>query len=82
MMKEIEKYQPIIVFKGKNIRRTLHDNEWWFVVKDIVAVLTDAANVTDYIKKMRQRDPQLAEGWGQIVTPLSVETSGGLQKLI
>ena len=81
MSNEIQKQEPIIVFKGKNIRRTMHNNEWWFVVKDVVDALTDTANSTDYIKKMRQRDPSLAEGWGQIVTPLSVETSGGAQKL-
>lgn len=81
MTKEVQKYQPIIVFKGNNIRRTMHNDEWWFVVKDIVEALTDTTNSTDYIKKMRQRDPALAEGWGQIVTPLSVETPGGAQKL-
>ena len=81
MKNQIKEYQPIIVFKGKNIRRTLHNDEWWFVVKDIVEVLTDTANVTDYLKKMRQRNPQLSEGWGQIVTPLSIETSKGAQKL-
>lgn len=81
MKQEIQSYQPIIVFRGKNIRRTLHRDEWWFVVKDIVEALTDTANATDYIKKMRQRDPSLSEGWGQIVTPLSVETSGGKQNL-
>ncbi len=81
MAKKTQLSQPIIVFKGKNIRRTLHNNEWWFVVKDVVEALTDATNVTDYIKKMRQRDLVLAKGWGQIVTPLSVETPGGKQNL-
>ncbi|MCI6196900.1 MAG: hypothetical protein MR670_06675 [Prevotella sp.] len=28
---------------------------------------------------MKKRDPSLAEGWGQIVTPLSVQTAGGKQ---
>jgi len=81
MSKEIENCKPIIVFKGKNIRRAMHNNEWCFVVKDVVEALTDTTNSTDYIKKMRLRDPSLAEGWGQIVTPLSVETAGGTQKL-
>lgn len=81
MKQETENYQPIIVFKGKNIRRTFHQDEWWFVIKDIIEALTDTANATDYVKKMRQRDSFLSEGWGQIVTPLSVETAGGNQKL-
>ena len=33
------------------------------------------------LKKMRVRDPVLSEGWGQIVTPLSIEISGGKQNL-
>ena len=36
---------------------------------------------TDYIKKMRKRDPELAKGWGQIVTPLSLMTNGGRQRV-
>ena len=30
---------------------------------------------------MRKRDELLSQGWGQLVTPLSVETAGGKQKL-
>lgn len=81
MTKEVDINQHMIVFKGKNIRRVLHNNEWWFVVKDIVEALIDTSNSTDYIKKMRLRDPALSEGWGQIVTPLSIETPGGKQNL-
>ena len=81
MTKEISETQHIIVFKGKDIRRTLHNDEWWFAVKDIIEALTDTVNSTDYIKKMRQRDPTLSKGWGQIVTPLWIYTPGGKQNL-
>ena len=68
-------------FQKKEIRKTLHENEWWFVVVDVVAALTDSANPTDYLNKVRQRDPELAKGYGQIVHPLTVQTAGGPQKL-
>ena len=55
--------------------------QWYFCVVDVVEVLTDSKNPTDYIKKMKKRDPSLAEGWGQIVTPLSVQTAGGKQRV-
>lgn len=71
----------LAIFNGKGIRRTLHNNEWWFVITDVVSALTDSVNSSDYIKKMRSRDKELSKGWGQIVTPLSIETSGGKQKL-
>ena len=60
----------VAVFKGKEIRKTIHNNEWWFSVADVIGVLTDSADVRQYIKKMRQRDPQLESYWGTICTPL------------
>ena len=73
----------IKLFESKQIR-TVWDEErekWYFSVVDVVAALTDSVNPTDYLKKMRQRDPELSKGWGQIVTPLSYKTAGGPQKL-
>ena len=58
-----------------------HNEEWHFFVVDIAIALTDTINVTDYIKKMRKRDEELAKGWGQIVTPIEIETRGGKQKI-
>jgi len=71
----------LAVFNGKNIRRTLHHDEWWFSVADVVAVLTDSVNPQAYLKDMRRRDEELSKGWGQIATPLSIETVGGKQKV-
>ena len=71
----------IAIFQRKEVRRTLHNTEWWFVIADVVAALTDSADVTQYVHKLRQRDPELAKGWVQIVHPLIVPTSGGAQKL-
>ena len=70
----------IVLFNEQTIRRAWHNNEWWFVVTDIVQALTDSTNPTDYIKKMRKRDPDLAQGWGQFVTPLVIQTAGGKQR--
>jgi len=71
----------LALFKGKKIRKTLHLNEWWFVIQDVVRVLIDSIDASDYIKKMRKRDEELSKGWGQFVTPLSIQTEGGLQQL-
>jgi DNA-damage-inducible protein D len=73
--------KKVVVFQSKEIRRTLVNDEWWFVVVDVVEALTDTVNASDYIKKMRSRDTELSKGWGQIVTPLSIETQGGIQKV-
>lgn len=71
----------IAVFRGKEIRKTIHNSEWWFVIEDVVLVLSDSKNPKGYIKDMRRRDPELKKGWGQIATPLSIDTPGGKQKM-
>ena len=80
-MNKNEDKNKLVVFQDKAIRRTWHNDEWFFAVVDVVAVLTDSVNPSDYIKKLRHRDPALSEGWGQIVTPLSIPTAGGVQKI-
>ncbi|MCJ7482085.1 MAG: Bro-N domain-containing protein [Thermodesulfovibrionales bacterium] len=72
----------IAVFKGKSIRKTLFNNEWWFVIEDVVLVLTDSSDPKQYIKRMKQRDLELNKGWVQIVHTLAVDTEGGQQKMI
>src|SRR5574344_499951 len=75
--------QTLKLFEEKKVR-TIWDDEqekWYFSIVDVVSVLTDSINPSDYIKKMKKRDPMLAEGWGQIVTPLSIQTAGGRQKV-
>jgi hypothetical protein len=67
----------IAVFKGKEIRKTIHKNEWWFSVSDVVEALTDSADPKQYIKKMRQRDPELNSYWGTICTPLEIVAPDG-----
>ncbi len=73
----------IKLFESKKIRSVWNeeDQKWYFSVADVVEALTDTVNVTDYIKKMRKRDEELSKGWGQVVTPLEMETTGGKQKI-
>ena len=71
----------IVVFQEKAIRRTWHNEEWWFAIVDVVAILTDSVQPEGYVKDLRRRDKELAKGWGQIATPLRVETEGGTQRV-
>lgn len=76
----------IAIFQKKEIRKTLHNNEWWFVITDVVAALTDSVDPQGYLKDMRKRDPDLSgafKGGGQFAPPLALEfdTLGGRQKL-
>lgn len=77
-----EKSVKLAVFKGKKIRRTLHKNEWWFSIADIVEALTDSPDPKQYIKKVRQRDPELNSNWGTICTPLELIAEDGKKRKI
>jgi DNA-damage-inducible protein D len=46
----------IALFQRKEVRRTIHNNEWWFSVVDVVAALTNSANPRDYWFKMKIRE--------------------------
>ncbi len=74
--------KAIVVFQGKNIRRTWHNNEWWFSVFDIISVLTDSADPGQYVKKMRSRDPVLSVNWGTICTRLEILALDGKKREI
>ena len=55
----------IAIFKGKEIRKTIYNNEWWFSVVDICGALTDSQDSGAYWRKLKQR--LLAEG-SEVVT--------------
>lgn len=55
----------IALFKGKKIRKTLYQNEWWFSVVDICHALTDSVDAGAYWRKLKQR---LSEESNQVVT--------------
>ena len=78
----METITKIAIFKKKQIRKTLHQNEWWFVIVDVIEALTDSVDSRQYLKNMLNRDLELAKGWGQIEHPLSIDTAGGPQKMI
>jgi DNA-damage-inducible protein D len=71
----------IALFRGKEIRKTIHNNEWWFVVEDVVLALIDSNDPKQYVSRMKQRDPELEKGWVQIVHTLPVPTAGGKQAM-
>ena len=76
----------LAIFRGKRIRRTIHNNEWWFVINDVIESLTDSKDPAQYFKRLKTRDKELAKltdkGRVQFVPPLmlEVETTGGKQK--
>jgi len=44
----------IAVFRGKEIRKTIHNNEWWFSFSDVVKALTESVDPKQYVKKLKR----------------------------
>ena len=70
----------ITPFEGTGIRKIWHEEQWFFSVVDVIAVLTDSKDPQQYWKRLNQRDQEL-KGTVQIV-PLLLETAGGKQKVL
>ena len=67
------------LFESKQIRSNWNekDQKWFFSVQDVVEVLTDSADVKQYIKRMLSRDEMLRSNWGTICTLVEMETADG-----
>ncbi len=52
---ETIKTTKISLFKGRKIRKTLFQNEWWFSVTDVILALTDSLDSRDYWYRMKIR---------------------------
>ena len=66
-------------FEGKKVRIAWDANQekYYFAVVDVVQVLTDSADVKQYIKRMRSRDSELDSVWGTICTPHQFVSTDG-----
>lgn len=60
-----EDQKGIAVFQEKSIRRTWHNEEWWFSVADVCGILTESADPGAYWRKLKQR---LAAEGSEVVT--------------
>lgn len=73
----MELQNKIVLFEKKKIRRTWHENDWWFSITDAIGVLTDSENPSVYWRVLKKR--LLAEG-SEVVTKcngLKLQASDG-----
>ncbi len=69
----------ITLFEDTKVRIVWDDEQekYYFSVADIVQILTDSADVKQYIKRMRSRDAELDSRWGTICTPTEMVAADG-----
>jgi hypothetical protein len=76
------KKDSLKLFEDRKVR-TVWDEEqekWFFSIVDIVGILTDSSNPTDYLKKMRKRDEQLALYIGTNCPQITMLTETGKRR--
>ncbi|HBG69403.1 MAG: antirepressor [Bacteroidetes bacterium GWF2_43_63] len=76
--------KSLVVFENKKVRR-YYDEEtevWFFSVVDIIEALTDSVNPTDYLKKLRKRDPELGSYLGTNCPQIEMLTNGKKRKTL
>ena len=73
------------IFEGSQIR-SVWDNEreeWYFSIVDVVGVLSESKNPTDYLRKMKKRDEILASYLGTNCPKVGmVSTNGKIRKVL
>lgn len=79
MTKEIQKSSKIAIFKGKKIRKTIYNDEWYFSITDIIQALTDSSNSRRYWSDLKIKLSE-DEGFIQLyekIVQLKLESSDG-----
>ena len=74
--------QAIQLFEERKVRTVWDDRteEWYFSVLDVISVLTDSVNPTDYFKKMRKRDGELAVFVGTNCPQVAMVSESGVKR--
>lgn len=70
----------IDIFQNSEIRKTLHEGEWWFSVKDVLEALTGTTDGTRYSADLRAKDEGLRATYSEITRTLPFRSeSRGVQ---
>lgn len=78
----MKKNANIKLFESKKIRSHWDEEQekWYFSVVDVVEALTESTNPTDYLKKLRKRDPELGIYIGTNCPQVEMVTESGKKR--
>jgi len=68
----------IAVFRGKGIRKSIHNNEWWFSIIDVVEVLTGTERPRKYWNDLKKKLSE--EGYDELsekIGQLNMQSADG-----
>ena len=80
----MDRNNSIQLFEDRKIRTAWDEEqeEWYFSVQDVIAVLAESSDPKQYIKKMRARDPELSANRGTICPLVQMPAADGKMRKI
>ncbi len=74
----------LVLFEEKQVRRVWNeaDQKWYFAVQDVIEILTGSADIKQYVKKLKSRDPDLSANWGTICTLVEMTAADGKKRKV
>ena len=78
----MEEMTKIAVFKGKQVRKTIHNNEWWFSITDVIEALTGNERSRKYWNDLKKKLTK--EGYSELsekIGQLKLQAQDGKQYL-
>lgn len=72
----------IALFRGKKIRKTIHKNEWWFSIIDVIEVLTETDRPRKYWSDLKKK--LIDEGYNEVseeIGQLKMQAPDGKMRL-
>ncbi|SRR5579875_577045 len=82
MPEEHHQTKPVVIFEHKELRRVWHNDEWYYSVIDVIAVLTDSTNPATYWRVLKSR--LTSEGADEVlasIEPLKLKSPDGRFRL-
>ena len=64
MDKKIDTTTKIAIFRKKEIRKTIYNNEWWFSVTDVIEALTGSDRPRRYWNDLKRK--LIEEGYNEV----------------
>ncbi|MDD5731439.1 MAG: Bro-N domain-containing protein [Patescibacteria group bacterium] len=61
MIDNLNTNNQIAIFRGEKVRKTIHKQEWWFSILDVIKILTDSPQPKTYWAKMKERDREMSQ---------------------
>ncbi len=78
MASSIEKQTKIAIFRGKKVRKKIHNDEWWFSIIDVIAALTESSIPKRYWADLKKK--LIQEGYDEVyekIVQLKMKASDG-----